>query len=64
LFIDTHPLYPPLEQFYSVYSYLYLFKRGREYERGLSPLSPGLPSPAINIYGCLPMIPAGEGIKG
>jgi hypothetical protein len=41
-----------------------LFERGIKYERGRSPLSPELPSPAVNIFGCLPMIPAGEGIKG
>jgi hypothetical protein len=38
--------------------------QGREHERGLSPLSFILPSPAINIWGCVTMIPAGEGIKG
>jgi hypothetical protein len=42
--------------------YKYLFKRGRKYERGLRPLSPELPSSGINIYDCLHMIPAGEGI--
>jgi len=41
-----------------------MFERGKEFERGLRPLSSELPSPAINICGCLPVIPAGEGIKG
>jgi hypothetical protein len=38
-----------------------LFERGRDFERGLRPLSLTLPSPAINIYEFLPMFPAGEG---
>jgi hypothetical protein len=41
-----------------------MFERGKEFERGLRPLSSILPSPVINIYGFLPMILAGEGIKG
>jgi hypothetical protein len=41
-----------------------MFERGKEFERGLRPLSPELPSPAINICGFLPVILAGEGIKG
>jgi hypothetical protein len=41
-----------------------VFERGREYERGLRPLSLELPSPAINICGFLSMSLAGEGIKG
>jgi hypothetical protein len=41
-----------------------MFERGREFERGRSPLSPELPSPAIDIFGILPVFPAGEGIKG
>jgi len=41
-----------------------LFERGKEFERGRSPLSPELPSPA-NITGKKPQIlMAGEGIKG
>jgi len=38
-----------------------MFERGKEYERGRSPLSPKLPSPAINICDFLPVIPAGDG---
>jgi len=38
-----------------------LFERGRNFERGIRPLSLTLPSPAINIYEFLPMFPAGEG---
>jgi hypothetical protein len=41
-----------------------LFERGREFERGLRPLSPQLPSPAINIFKQRSMYPAGEGIQG
>jgi len=41
-----------------------LFERGREYERGLRPLSPELPSPAINVFEDLSMSLAGEGTKG
>jgi len=37
-----------------------LFERGRDLERGRSPLSPTLPSPATSIYEFLPMSPAGE----
>jgi len=39
-----------------------LFKRGKEFERGRSPLSPELPSPAINICGFLPVSLAGEAL--
>jgi hypothetical protein len=38
-----------------------VFERGREYERGRSPLSHQLPSPAFIICGILLMLPAGEG---
>jgi len=38
-----------------------MFERGKEFERGLRPLSPELPSLAISICGFLPMILAGEG---
>jgi hypothetical protein len=38
-----------------------MFERGKEYERGRSPLSPILPSSAINNCGFLPMVLAGEG---
>jgi hypothetical protein len=41
-----------------------MFERGKEFERGRSPLSPELPSPAINIFSLLPVSLAGEGIKG
>jgi hypothetical protein len=41
-----------------------MFERGKEFERGRSPLSLKLPSPAINTCGFLPMLQAGEGIKG
>jgi hypothetical protein len=41
-----------------------LFERGREFERGRSPLSSKLPSPAINISENFSMYLAGEGIKG
>jgi hypothetical protein len=64
LISDTHPLYPPLKQVQLIYSIFPMFERGKELERGRSPLSPELPSPAINIYGVLPVFPAGEGIKG
>jgi hypothetical protein len=37
-----------------------LFERGRDFERGLRPLSLTHPSPAINIYEFLTMFPAGE----
>jgi hypothetical protein len=53
----THPLYPPLKQLNVRRSVFSLFERGREYERGLRPLSPVLPSPAnmniglINVTG-------------
>jgi hypothetical protein len=63
LFTNTHPLYPPLEQVYTICPYEYLFKRGREYERGRSSLSPELPSLAINICGCLPKNLAGEEVR-
>jgi len=38
-----------------------LFEREREYERGRSPLSSKLPSPAINYSGFPSMSLAGEG---
>jgi hypothetical protein len=38
-----------------------MFKRGKELERGRSPLSPVLPSPAINIFNYVSMSLAGEG---
>jgi hypothetical protein len=38
-----------------------MFKRGKEFERGHSPLSLKLPSPAINICGFLLTPEAGEG---
>jgi hypothetical protein len=41
-----------------------MFKRGRDFERGLGPLSPELPSPAVNFCGFLSVILAGEEIKG
>jgi hypothetical protein len=41
-----------------------MFERGREFERGLRPLSLILPSPTINICGFVPVILAGGGIKG
>jgi hypothetical protein len=41
-----------------------MFERGREFERGHSPLSLKLPSPAINTCGLSSMPLAGEGIKG
>jgi len=41
-----------------------MFERGREFERGLRPLSSRLPSPAINSCGFLLAFQAGEGIKG
>jgi hypothetical protein len=41
-----------------------LFKRGKEFERGLRPLSPELPFPAIKICGLISVVLAGEGIKG
>jgi hypothetical protein len=44
--------------------YQYLFKRGRNFERGRSPLSLILPSPAMNICGYFSMPLAGEGTKG
>jgi hypothetical protein len=40
-----------------------MFERGREFERGRSPLSPQLPSPATNIFRPHSMYLAGEGIK-
>jgi hypothetical protein len=54
----------PLKQVYLYWSVFIIFERGREFERGLCPLSPELPSPAINICGLLPVLLAGEGIKG
>jgi len=41
-----------------------MFERGKYFERGRSPLSSSLPSPAINICDDLSMLPAGEGKKG
>jgi hypothetical protein len=41
-----------------------MFERGKELERGRSPLSPRLPFPANNIYGFIQVYQAGEGIKG
>jgi hypothetical protein len=38
-----------------------LFERGRDFERGLRPLSLTLPSPASSIYEFLSRYPAGEG---
>jgi len=44
--------------------FLIMFERGKELERGLRPLSFKLPSPAINTCGLLPVILAGEGVRG
>jgi len=41
-----------------------MFDRGKEFERGLRPLSSSLPSPATNIYDDLSTLLAGEGIQG
>jgi len=43
-----------------------LFERGRDFERGQSPLSYKLPSPARNVFEDLTMFLAGEGftLKG
>jgi hypothetical protein len=38
-----------------------MFERGKEYERGLRPLSFGLPFPAIDIFGGLRIRMAGKG---
>ena len=56
----THPLVPPLKQTYFLSRANLLFERGRNFKRGLRPLSLTLPSPAINNYEFLPMFPAGE----
>jgi len=42
-----------------------MFERGRAFERGLHPLFSGLPSPAINACGLLPVMLAveGEGVR-
>jgi hypothetical protein len=48
---EAHPLFPPLEQEYYLMLIIYLFKRGRNFERGRSPLSLKLPSPARKFYG-------------
>jgi hypothetical protein len=60
----AHPLNPPLEQFYYYNLNYMLFKRGKEFERGLSPLSPEFPFPAINIRSIFTVSRAGEGIEG
>jgi hypothetical protein len=57
----TLPLYPPLKQVCLLHSILMMFERGKELERGRSPLSSILPSPAIYACGFLPVILAGEG---
>ena len=57
----THPLAPPLKQVCLLRSILILFERGKELERGLSPLSSKLPFPAINACSFVPVILAGEG---
>jgi hypothetical protein len=41
-----------------------MLKRGREFERGLRPLSPELPSPARINPGYITTFQAGGGIKG
>jgi hypothetical protein len=41
-----------------------MFERGLKLERGRSPLSAALPSPAINACNSSPTALAGEGIKG
>jgi hypothetical protein len=43
--------------------FISMFERGREFERGLRPLSSELPSPAINIFKQRSMSLAGEGIQ-
>jgi oxygen-independent coproporphyrinogen-3 oxidase len=60
----THPLNPPLEQVYFHFPNYRLFQRGKELERGRSPLSSEFPSPAINTLEHFPIYPAGEGIRG
>jgi hypothetical protein len=40
LIVNAHPLYPPLKQVYGQCSGFILFERGKEFERGLRPLSP------------------------
>jgi hypothetical protein len=41
-----------------------LFKRGREFERGRSPLSPELPSPARDSDKKSEILMTGEGTQG
>jgi hypothetical protein len=41
-----------------------MFERGLKWERGRSPLSSELTSPATNTSNLIPVILAGEGIKG
>jgi hypothetical protein len=58
---------PPLSPFQTglkIGQIFIMFEKGREFERGLHPLSSKLPSLAINNCGLLPVSPAGEGIKG
>jgi hypothetical protein len=62
VFIYSPPLSPSQTGLFSGV-YFIMFERGKEYERGLRPLSTQLPSPAINTRGLLTMISAGEGIK-
>jgi hypothetical protein len=63
-FSQLTPYVPLSNRFIIVNPRLTMFKRGRDFERGLRPLSPELPSPAVNICGFLSVILAGEGIKG
>ena len=58
---SPHLSSPPLKQQDSIRWKVCLFERGKNFERGRSPLSLTLPSPAINIYEFMPMFPAGEG---
>jgi hypothetical protein len=62
VFLDSPPFSPSQTGLYFALTFL-LFKRGREYERGRSPLSLKLPSPAIKTTGYKINL-AGEGIKG
>jgi hypothetical protein len=58
------PLLSPSQTGVSLVLNLSCLRGGKEFERGLRPLSPELPFPAINICGFLQLILAGEGIKG
>jgi hypothetical protein len=60
-FLYLPPLSPSQTDIFEILVFSYVLRGGRDFERGRSPLSLKLPSPAINICGLLPVPLAGEG---